>query len=109
LQKSMKLETYISLINFKHQLSEQSIAAAVHSPSVNSPPNTYLIPILFLFTFLLFCTPVSLLAPHHLLIYYSSVNLLNCNYFATMAYLLPYLLTPCAHTVYRLSFFLLCY
>ena len=46
---------------------------------------------------------------HHLLIYHSSVNLLNCNYFATMAYLLPYLLTPFAHTVYRLSFFLLCY
>jgi hypothetical protein len=48
LQKSLKLETYISL------------------------------PILFLFTFLLFCAPVFLLAHHHLLIYRSNVNLLNC-------------------------------
>jgi hypothetical protein len=56
---------------------------------------------MFLLTFLLFCTPVFLLAHHHLHIYHSSVNLLNCNYFATMAYLLPYLRTPFAHTVYR--------
>ena len=33
-------------------------------------------------------------------LYHSSVNLLNCNYFATMAYLF----TPFAHTVYRLFF-----
>ena len=78
LQKSLKLETYISLTNFKQllYLSSLPIAAAVYSPSVNSPPN-YL--------------------PHHLHIYHSSVNLLNCNYFATMSYCL----TPFAHTVYR--------
>ncbi|CDQ91595.1 unnamed protein product [Oncorhynchus mykiss] len=34
LQKSLKLETFISLTNFKHLLSEQVTAAAVHSPSV---------------------------------------------------------------------------
>ena len=50
--------------------------------------------------FLLFCTLVFLLAHHQLHIYHSSVNLLNCNYFTTMAYLLPYLLTPFAHIVY---------
>jgi hypothetical protein len=47
---------------------------------------------------------VSLLAHHQLLIYHSSVNLLNCNYVATMAYLLPAYLTPFTHTVYRLFF-----
>ena len=41
----------------------------------------------------------------HIIIYHSSVNLLNCNYFATMAYLLPYHLTPFAHAIYRLYFF----
>jgi hypothetical protein len=51
LQKSLKLETYISHTNFKHQLSEQftdHCTCTVHSPSVNNPPN-YLIPILFCF------------------------------------------------------------
>jgi hypothetical protein len=42
LQKSLKLETHISLTNFQHQLSEQ-INAPVYSPSVNGPSN-YLIP-----------------------------------------------------------------
>jgi hypothetical protein len=64
-QKSLKLESYISLTNFKHQLSEQ-LTVPVHSPSVNCPPN-YLIPHPF-------CTPVSLLAHHHLHIYHSSIN-----------------------------------
>jgi hypothetical protein len=40
LQNSLKLETHISLTNFKHSyLSSLPIAAAVHSPSVNSPSN----------------------------------------------------------------------
>jgi hypothetical protein len=64
------------------------ITVPVHSPSVNSTPS-YLIPIL-VFSFFLFCTPVSLLAHHHLHIYHSSVNA-NCNYLASMVYLLPYL------------------
>ena len=67
-------------------LSRLSIAAAVHSPSVNCPSNCLPHPHVFLKLFLL---------------YHSSVDLLNCNYFATMAYLLPYLRTPFAHTVYR--------
>ena len=81
-------------------LSSLPIAEDLHSPSVNSPsnylPNPHIV--------LLFCTPVFLLAHLHLHIYHSSVNLLNCNYFATMAYLFPYLLTPFAHTVYRFSY-----
>ena len=82
--------------------SSLPITEAVHSPSVNSPSNYLPHPhIVFVYFFLLFCTPVFLLAHHHLHIYHSSVNFLNCNYFATMAYLLPYLLTPFAHTVYR--------
>ena len=56
--------------------SSLPINAPAHSPSVNSP-FSYLIPIL-LFIFLLHCTPVSLLAHHHLLMYHSSVNLLLC-------------------------------
>ena len=84
LQKSLKLESYISISNFRHQLSDQrTITVPVHSQSVNSTPN-YLIPILLL-TLLLFYTPVSLLAHHHLHIYHSSI-MLNCNYFASMAY-----------------------
>ena len=71
-------------------LSSSVIAAAVNSPS-NYLPHPHIV---FLFTFLLFCTPAFLLAHHHLHIYHSSVNWRNCNYFATMAYLLPYLLTP---------------
>jgi hypothetical protein len=38
LQKSLKLETYISLTSIGCQ-SSLPIAAAVHSPSVNSPPH----------------------------------------------------------------------
>ena len=79
--------------------SSLPITVPVHSKSVSSTPK-YLIPIL-LFTLLLFCTPVFLLAHRHLQVYHSSIKLQNCNYFATMAYLLPYLLTPFAHTVYR--------
>jgi hypothetical protein len=71
LQKSLKLESYIPVSNFNHQMSEQ-ITAPVHSQSVNSRPN-YLIPIL-LFILLVFCTPVSLLAHPHLHIYHSSVD-----------------------------------
>ena len=70
LQKFLKLETYISLTNSISCQSSLPITAPVHSPSVNSPPN-YLIPKLF-FIFL-FCTPLSLLAHHHLHIYHSSV------------------------------------
>ena len=51
LQKSLKLETHISLTSFKHQLSEQLTDAPVHSLSINSPSN-YLIPILYLFIYL---------------------------------------------------------
>uniref|UniRef100_A0A674A070 Hydroperoxide isomerase ALOXE3-like n=1 Tax=Salmo trutta TaxID=8032 RepID=A0A674A070_SALTR len=52
------------------------IAAAVHSPSINSPsiqPTTYLIPI-FVIVFLLFCTQAFLLAHPHLHIYHSSLD-----------------------------------
>ena len=52
--------------------SSLPITEPVHSQSVNSTPN-YLIPILLL-TLLLFCTPVSLLAHHHLYSYNSSIN-----------------------------------
>ncbi|CDQ68033.1 unnamed protein product [Oncorhynchus mykiss] len=52
--------------------SSLPITVPVHSQSVNSTPD-YLIPILLL-TILLFCTPVSLLAHHHLHIYHSSIN-----------------------------------
>ena len=52
LQKSLELETHISLTSFKHQLLEQlTITAPVHSPSVNSP-SIYLIPKLYLFIYL---------------------------------------------------------
>ena len=51
-------------------ICQSSSPVPVHSQSVNSTPN-YLIPIL-LFIFLLFCTPVSLLA-HYQRIYHSSV------------------------------------
>ncbi|CDQ86639.1 unnamed protein product [Oncorhynchus mykiss] len=71
LQKLLKLDSYISLCNFKHQLSEQ-LTVPVHIPSVNNTPN-YLIPKL-LFILLLFCTPVSPPPHHHLHIYHSSVN-----------------------------------
>ena len=75
--------------------SSLPIAAAVHNPSVNSPSNQPPTSSPYLFSFfLLFCTPVFLL---------SQGKLLNCNYFSTMAYLLPYLLTTFAHTVYRCS------
>ena len=97
LQKSLKLETYISLTNFLSISCQRSlpIIAPVHSPSVNSTPN-YLIPIL-LFIYL----KITLLH-----IYHTSVYLLNCNYFGTMAYLLPYLpnLTTFAHTVHILFY-----
>ena len=105
LQKSLKLETFISLTNFKHLLSEQlTNRCTVHSPSVNSSPNlpTSSPYCFYLFTFLLFCTPVSLPAHDHLIIYHSSVNLQNCNYSPTSSCLL--------HTMYMDSlFFLLCY
>ena len=109
LQKSLKLETYISRTNFKHQQSEQLTDRCSYSQPICKQPiqSTYLIPILFLFYFLLFCTPVFLLAHHHLHIYHSNVNLLNCNYFATMAYLLPSLSMPFADTVHRLIFIVL--
>ena len=69
LQKSLKLETYISLCNFKH-LSEQltdrcSCTQPICKQSIQ--PTTYLIPI-FVFVFLLFCTPVFLLPQMHILI-----------------------------------------
>ena len=54
--------------------------------------------------FSLFCTEVSLLVHHHRHIYsITPVLMLNCNYFASMAYLLPYLptLTTFAHPVHR--------
>ena len=88
------------------------IAAAVHSPSVNSPSNlpTSSPYCLYLLCFS-FCTPVSLLTHHHLLITICSlitrVNLLNCNYFAIMAYLLP--TSSChLHTLYIDILFLYC-
>ena len=87
----------------------------IYHPSVNSPPN---LPTSSPYCFYLLCCSfahqyhylhTTSSAHHHLLIYHSIVNLLNCNYFATMAYLLPYLLMPFAHNVYRLPFFPLCY
>ena len=76
LQKSLKLETLISLTNFKHQLSEQLTDSCSCTQPICKLPmqSTYLIPILFIFTFLLFCTPVFLLAHPHLHIYHSTVN-----------------------------------
>ena len=99
----MRRQTHWLQVIYKSLLGK----APVNSPSVNSPSNYLHHPHMVFINFflLLFCTPVLLLAHRHLHIYHSSLNLLNCNYFATMAYLLPYLLTPFAHTVYRLSFF----
>ena len=62
-----------------------------------------------------YCYLFLLFAPQYLYLHIvictsiTSVLMLNCNYFATMVFLLPYLpnLTTFAHTVYR--FFLLCY
>ena len=71
LQKSLKLGTYISSLTLNiSYLSSKPIAEDVHSPSVNGPPNlSTSSPYCFiLFTLLLFCTPVSLLTHHHLLI-----------------------------------------
>jgi hypothetical protein len=76
LQKSLKLETYISLTNFKHELLEQlTNRCSCTQPICKWPiqPTTYLIPI-FGFVFLLFCTPVFLLAHPHLHIYHPIVN-----------------------------------
>jgi hypothetical protein len=56
------------------------------------------------FTFLLFCTLVSLLAHHHLLIYHSSDNLLKNVIIRSYGVFIAYLLMPFAHNVYRLSF-----
>ena len=106
LLKSLKLETHISLITLCTSCQSSSqITAPVHSPSVNSPSN-YLIPILLFVFFCSFAPQCLYLHIHLLHIYHSSVYLLNCNYFATMAYLLPYLpnLTSFAHTVYRLFY-----
>ena len=78
--------------------SSLPITVPVHSPSVNSPTN-YLIPtLLFLFALLhpsiSTCTSIT------------PVLTLNCNYFATMVYLLPYLpnLITFAHTVHRVFY-----
>jgi hypothetical protein len=53
--------------------------------------------------YLLFCTSAFLLAHHYLHIYHSSVHFLNCNYFATISYLLPYLLI-CRHCIQYILF-----
>ena len=50
LQKSLKLESYISLTLSISCQSNLQITTPVHSPSVNSPSN-YLIPILLFFLF----------------------------------------------------------
>jgi hypothetical protein len=92
------------LCQWLEKLPEQrtdQITVPVHSPSVNSTPN-YLIPIYIFF----FCCSF---APHYLYLHIivcisiTPVLMLNCNYFATMAYLLPYLpnLTTFAHTVHH--------
>ena len=80
------------------------IAAAVHSPSVNSPSNQLSTSSpYFVFVFLLFCTPVFLAHPH-LHIYHSSVN---CNYFTTIGLFISlprsFVSTHCTHV------FLLCF
>jgi hypothetical protein len=104
LQKSLKLESYISLSNFKHQLSEQlTVPVPVHSPSVNSTPN-YCIPMLLF----IFCIYFWSFAPHYLYLHIfictsiTPVLMLNCNYFSSLAYLLTYLpnLTTFAQTMY---------
>ena len=95
LQKTLKLETYISLTNFKHQLSEQLTNHCTCTLPIQLPH-----PIIFYFFFLI--------APQYLylhIIFCTSITplfMLNYNYFTTMAYLLPYLpnLTTFAHTVY---------
>ena len=76
LQKSLKLEAYISLTNFKHRLSEQltqpisSCRCSCTQPICKQPiqQTTYLIPI---FVFSAICTTVLLLAHPHLHIYHS--------------------------------------
>ena len=55
LQKSLKLETHISLTSFKHQLLEQLTDYCTCTQPINSPSN-YLIPILYLFN--LFFAPL---------------------------------------------------
>ena len=82
--------TNLFFVSFSCQLSEQLTDCCNCTQPICKQPtqSTYLIPILFLFTLLLFCTPVSLLTHHHLLIIICSsispgLNLLNCNYFAT--------------------------
>jgi hypothetical protein len=76
----------------------------VQSPSVNSTPN-YLISIML---FIHFCSFAPLYLDLHIIICTSitPVLMLNCNYFASMAYLLPYLpnLTTFAHTLHRLFY-----
>ena len=74
--------------------SSLTIAAAVHSPSTNSPSNQLPTSSPYLF----FCS----FAHQYFYLHISlQCKLLNCNYFTSMAYLLPYLLTSFAHRVHR--------
>jgi hypothetical protein len=110
LQKSLKLETRISLTRCQ---SSSQITAPVHSPSVNSP-SIYLIPILYLFIYLaplhpsistctfIFCT--------------STIPVFNCYIVITSPpwpiYCLNSLILPHLHSLFidfLFSFFLLYY
>ena len=73
LQKSLKLESFISLSNFKHKLSEQltdhcSCTQPICKLHTRLPqPHIIAYP-------LALCTPISPLAHHHLHIYHFSIN-----------------------------------
>ena len=76
--------------------------AAPWSSSLSPNDERYTLPI-----HLLFYTPVFLHAHPYLHIYHSSVNFLNCNYFTTVAYLLP--LPPYFIHTHCIQIFLLFY
>ena len=80
-------------------LSSLPLAAAVHSPAVNSPSNYLPHPhIVFIYLFSLLHTSISTCTSSsaHISL---QCKLLNCNYLATMAYLLPTSLLH-LHTLY---------
>ena len=106
-QKSLKLETLISLTSFKHQLSEQfrdycTCTQPIYnlSQTATSPPTVFI----YLFILLL-CTPLFLSLPYTFFHCKSTIPvfyLLYCIYFATLAFfcLLPSLShLICSHRI----------
>ena len=85
------------------------IAAVVHSQSVNSPSNQ--LPTSSPYLVLFFCSYVHQYFYFHIIICTSitPVLMLNCNYFASMAYLFPYLPNLLhLHTMYMFYFVIDC-